>query len=48
MNNIAGNLAIVVEPVKEIYDSYRIALYIFFSGFVAASNKSKHYTSSCF
>ena len=37
MNNIGGNLPVVVEPVKEKYDSYRTALYIFWSGFVAAS-----------
>ncbi len=36
MNNIGGNLPIVVDPVSEKYD-YRTALLIFFPGFVGAS-----------
>ncbi len=37
MNNIGGNLPVVVDPVADKY-SYRTALLIFFPGFIAASN----------
>ncbi len=36
MDNIGGNLPVVVDPVSERYD-YRTALLIFFPGFVGAS-----------
>lgn len=36
MNNIGGNIPILVDPVSEIYD-YRTALYIFYPGMVGAS-----------
>jgi len=36
MNNIGGNLPVVVDPVAEKYN-YRTALLIFFPGFVGAS-----------
>ena len=36
MNNIGGNLPVVVEPVKDATD-YRTALLIFYPGFVGLS-----------
>jgi len=39
MNNIGGNLPIVVDPIADKYN-YRTALLIFFPGFVGASERS--------
>ncbi|TRY70363.1 hypothetical protein TCAL_01161 [Tigriopus californicus] len=38
MNNIGGNIPILVEPVSEAFGDLRSALYIFFPGMVAASS----------
>ncbi len=40
MNNIGGNLPVVVDPVAEKFD-YRTALLIFFPGFIGASESSR-------
>ena len=37
MNNIGGNLPVIVSPLADIFD-LRVALYIIWAGFVAASN----------
>ena len=39
MNNIGGNLPILVDPISELYD-YRTALYIFFPGMVGTSKSA--------
>ena len=36
MNNVGGNLPVIVAPIAEMYD-LRLALYIIWAGFVAAS-----------
>ena len=36
MNNIGGNLPVIVEPLANLFD-LRVALYIIWAGFVAAS-----------
>ena len=41
MNNVGGNLPVIVDPVAEKYD-YRTALMIFFPGFVGASKYKKN------
>ena len=36
MNNVGGNLPVIVAPIADLYD-LRFALYIIWAGFVAAS-----------
>ena len=36
MNNVGGNLPVIVAPIADLYD-LRFALYIIWAGFLAAS-----------
>ena len=46
MNNIGGNLPVIVDPLANLFD-LRVALYIIWAGFVAASKFSSLLNFSC-